>query len=459
MVNRNVKITVLDDDSGFLSMAEKTLRYSRELEDISFEVSGCLAEDSVQKTVRKIQGENPDVVVVDYKLRDYDGGEVATILRADNENLRMILNSGYSIVSPASSDSPFLEGVRQAAIEGLKSGLWADILEKGIQIDKMTKSVRKNIMKPLTIGVVGRSEFGAVFTSHALERPEIGKIFYHSPTFRDQPCGIIKQLELHSSSSKLEETSLEKLATESDLIVFTSSSIRGAEMVRRVKHKDKREAFEIDAPRYRDFAKVISQVNSSALICVVANPPNLLSSEMIKHGVLPEKTCSPFEPDTSRIERCGRNYEDLFEKEFLEKLKLRLTGWHGMPQIILREEERSELEEYTERLETDAALLGDEAHREAKKSGKAYLIPQLLLARSIAELAHFPVRPSTHYNVFYSTKRDGIEHQMVVAAPVRFDWKNWSVQVDNGKIDEIGKENFDYYAIPFADLEKEIRGN
>jgi CheY-like chemotaxis protein len=80
------KLLVVDDDEHI------RLLFSEELKEAGYDV---ITADSGYKLVEAIEGEQPDLVILDIKMVDYNGLDVLPDIRNDFYDLPVILSTAY----------------------------------------------------------------------------------------------------------------------------------------------------------------------------------------------------------------------------------------------------------------------------------------------------------------------------------------------------------------------------
>lgn len=81
------KILIVDDEEGIRML------YSMELQDEGYEV---ITRPDGRNLLEVVEEEQPDCVVLDIKMREYDGLDLLQQLRKKHYDLPVILNSAYS---------------------------------------------------------------------------------------------------------------------------------------------------------------------------------------------------------------------------------------------------------------------------------------------------------------------------------------------------------------------------
>jgi DNA-binding response OmpR family regulator len=81
------KILIVDDEEGIRML------YSMELQDEGYEVL-TLADG--KELLQVVESESPDCIVLDIKMREYNGLDLLQQIRKQHYDLPVILNSAYS---------------------------------------------------------------------------------------------------------------------------------------------------------------------------------------------------------------------------------------------------------------------------------------------------------------------------------------------------------------------------
>jgi DNA-binding response OmpR family regulator len=81
------KILIVDDEEGI------RILYKMELEDEGYEV---ITRPDGQDLLRVVDEQRPDCIVLDIKMREYDGLDLLQQIRKNHYDLPVILNSAYS---------------------------------------------------------------------------------------------------------------------------------------------------------------------------------------------------------------------------------------------------------------------------------------------------------------------------------------------------------------------------
>jgi DNA-binding response OmpR family regulator len=81
------KILIVDDEEGIRML------YSMELQDEGYEV---LTLPDGKELLQVVESESPDCIVLDIKMREYNGLDLLQQIRKEHYDLPVILNSAYS---------------------------------------------------------------------------------------------------------------------------------------------------------------------------------------------------------------------------------------------------------------------------------------------------------------------------------------------------------------------------
>lgn len=119
MESSKKKILIVDDS------LELSLLFRRYLEEEGFQVS--MASNG-EMAIEKVLAESPEAVLLDLMLPDISGREVLKRIREINEDMAVIIMTGY--------------GGEEVAVDLMKAGA-ADYLSKPFNIDSLSKSLRE----------------------------------------------------------------------------------------------------------------------------------------------------------------------------------------------------------------------------------------------------------------------------------------------------------------------------
>jgi DNA-binding response OmpR family regulator len=81
------KILIVDDEEGIRML------YSMELQDEGYEV---ITLPDGQGLLEAVEKERPDCIILDIKMRDYNGLDLLQEIRREHYDMPVILNSAYS---------------------------------------------------------------------------------------------------------------------------------------------------------------------------------------------------------------------------------------------------------------------------------------------------------------------------------------------------------------------------
>lgn len=116
MVKLPIDILLIDDEPDFVEML--SLRLSDEGHRVRTALSG-------QEGLTALEGEEPDVVILDIKMPGLDGIEVLKTIRSAHPLVEIILLTGHGAV--------------ETAVEGLKSGAFDYLLKPADHAELLTK--------------------------------------------------------------------------------------------------------------------------------------------------------------------------------------------------------------------------------------------------------------------------------------------------------------------------------
>jgi len=343
--NRQVRITYVGERENYVKMSRAFSR-SSDLSDIDFSltliptssVSSEIPSDDPLTSVdvslprdevdEKIMDSEPNMVILDYKSLP------RSVTRAGHIRGNRKLSHVKTLVR-----TNFEELANQVMLRtqdptplsfGNKRGIDELVVEDEGEDRDITKLVRGLCYKPLSVGVVGLGTFGMDLVKLLDHEPYVDTIIVwseHAPAHR-----VLDVLE-STDKNFIVVSSLEELASFSQVLVMCSSSLSKEECVRIARNPDRSDLFPYEKDKIEGYWQRISEAVFEGIVMDYGNPIGNRLDLLRTTNMNPRRGTSSFAVDVRRLMGCLPLPEH-YDTDTIDIIERGIVGHHGIPRLV-----------------------------------------------------------------------------------------------------------------------------
>jgi len=420
-----LKISIVDDNANVAETVGGCIRQPNKiLGDLEIECSIHTNFKDDLITAQTILKKKPDMVILDYDLgcRDNTGLKIASEIKKTNSYLPIILMSGVP-----------LHLRQKVMMSGMNNKIADGFFGKPFDINEVRKIVRKNIRRPLNVGIVGvRGEMGLGFLETLSRNLNIRNIKACSESLRGD-YSKIKDLEFVDEEKVSFGNRLEDVLEDTNCVLICTSALHGKGKL--AKNPDRSDLFPHECEKINDISKRIKEFGYEGLAAIFTNPVGQNLEVFRRAGLNPYQLTSPLSLDSGRINNLIRRQAIIENIQTPEK-GICVVGEHGVPDVSIPPETPANYQRVIQKAVEEVRTLPEKSMKAHIKNGISYHEAQNTYTSFLRDLAHFRTR--TNHSAYCYCEFGGKKGYIAVPHKVKF-YKRIRVIPDKKRIGQLNE--------------------
>lgn len=422
-----LRISVVDDNPDVAGTLVNYLKaHPGVLGDLDIEYSVHTGFGNNIIDSETILKDKPDAVILDYDLgqnwRNNTGLKIASEIKKKNHYLSLFLMSGIPL---SSRNEVITTAMNNRIVDGC--------FNKPFDFGKIQRTLRKNIRRPLNVGIVGLGQLGRGFMKLFAKSSNVGKVNAYSESMQHL-YPIIGNLEWVRNSSKISlKENLEDALEGTDCILICTSAMRGASDQKVAKTPNRSDLFSVESEKIHYLSDQIAKLGYKGMIMYLTNPVGESLELSRRTGLDPDQLTSPFTLDEARIrmplkDQLRGDYDTI-------KNNLFIVGEHGAPDVYCSLRVQKDIRKAIENAKVQSQKTPEDSMIAHAALGAEYEV-QAAYMPAIRSLAHFKTR--TPYSAYCYCEFGGEKGYIAVPHEVSFS-PNIRITPDQERIGQLSE--------------------